>query len=323
MNEQHLEQAANVESNPALKIIFDGLFFFCFNSGGDPPNPAVTDPASECRIGFLTTAPRHVITISGERKIPVGDQTVKEKFDLTLTHKQVRKIAQISLDVPGVVSPSVSREGHGESIDRNNPTEANKKHFQWIIDMEHPNLHATKLTLVPGVLKPVMHVNIGKFYTESLSDVKYNLTKVDEEPKPFGKVAARTGLKIDTLPQGKASLRIGDLNLPLVEKAGATCEVILKNRCPALDGVREKLNQLKLRPVLEGIIELFHSLSPDPTPEEIKDLLLRLQGSDFPLYYHAFDVKIRGQFDFEPIDEERAYPPAVCYATSGSETTNI
>jgi hypothetical protein len=323
MSEQNITRATEVATDPPLNLIFDGLFFFCFNAGGDPPAPAVSDPASECRIGFLTTAPRHVITISGERKIPVGDQTVIEKFDFTLTHKQARKIGLFELDVPGVASPSVRREGHGGTIDRNNPTEANKKYFQWIIDMEQSPLHATKLTPVPGVLKPVMHVNIGKFYTDSLSDVRYYLTKVDEEPRQFGKVAARTGLIIDTLPQGKASLKIGDLNLPLVEKAGATCKVTIKNRCPVLDGVMEKLAQLKLRPLLDDIIELFHFFSPDPTPEEIKDLLRRLQGSDFPLYYHAFDVKIRGQFDFEPVDEERAFPPAVCYAASGSETTNI
>jgi hypothetical protein len=324
MREQQLERTATAESTPALNIIFDGLFFFCFNNGGNPPVPAGSDLASECRIGFLTTAPGHKITISGVRTIPVGNnQSVTESFNFNLKHREARMIGNISLDVPGVTTPSVRRRGYTTSFNRlSNPSPPSDS-FQWIVDLEQAPLHATKLTLVPGVLKPVMRVNIGEFYTESLSDVPYNYTKVDEDPRLFGKMAERTGLIIATLPQKKASLNIGDLSLPLVEKEGATCKVTIKNRCPALEGVRETLNQLKLRPVLDGIMDVLNCLSFSTTPEDIKDILQQVQASDFPFYYQAFDVKVRGQFDFEPIDPKRSFPPAVCYVASGSETTDI
>jgi hypothetical protein len=136
-------------------------------------------------------------------------------------------------------------------------------------------------------------------------------------------VAASTGLRIDTLPQNKATLNIGNLNVPLVEQAGATCVVTIKNRCPACEGVRETINNLKLRPVVDSLVDVLKHLSFSHSSEEIEAKLPEDQPSDFPLYYHAFDVKIRGQFDFEPIIVERTYPPAVCYAVSGSETTDI
>ena len=281
MSEQQSEQTATAA--PAVDLIFDGLFFLCFNTGG---NPAVDDPASECRVGFLTTAQQHEIIIKGGRRNPAIPDVVKPVFERSLSHAEARRI-DIDLNVPGVVSPSVTRKGHDQVLDRFTRDSSNEEYFKWILDLENFELHNTKLPLVRGVLKPVMHINLGEFYSRKLSDVQYHRTKVDAADKDFGTVAAITGVRIATLPQGEAFLKIGDQIEPLVAPAGETFEVVFQNRCVKCD--EEQLGRLHL--------------------------------SDFPLHYHAFDVRVLDQFDFDFRDT--AFPPAICYAASGSQTTEI
>lgn len=295
MSEQQVDRASITSAAPALKLIFDGLFFFCFNDGGTPRQPAVADPAAECRVGFLTTAPRHLLTISGQQTSVNGGLKVFSGFDVTITHGQARKML-IDLDVPGVPPRSVRRRGYDPAFNRRAVTSPPKDSFQWIIDLENSDLHNTKLPLLSGVLNPVMHINIGEFYTEELSLVDYFHTKLGQDPpreeeKPnFGKAAVRTGVIIDTLPQGQAFLKLGATTLPLVAEPGLTFEVTFTNRCPPCDVV----------------------------DKEVRDLHL----SDFSHHYHAFDVKALDQFDLD-FDGSTASAPAICYAASGSRTTDI
>lgn len=282
MQEHQVEQAT-AAAVPDLGLVFDGLFYLCFNTGG---KPAVDDPAGECRVGFLTTAPQHKITISVKQKGADGVETELTGFPITLEHAQARKM-QIDLDVPGVKSPGVTRKGHNLTIDRQHLTEENKEYFKWIIDLENFEMHNTQLPLIRGALKPVMHINIGEFYTKKSSDVKYYRTKVDATETDFGTVAAVTGVRINALPQDKAFLKIGASTYTLDTSAGTTYEVIFKNRCPQCD-----------------IAEIG-----------------KLHLSDFPLHYHAFDVKVLDQYDFDFCPP--ASPPAICYAASGSRTTDI
>lgn len=280
MNQQQIQQTASIGTPPALDITFDGLFFLCFNTGGEP---AKEDPADECRIGFLTTAPQHLITIVGRRA-----GVTNPDFAFVLSHAQARRV-QIALDVPGVKTPSVTRKGHDQTIDRMFPNEATEDYFKWIIDLENQEMHDQKLTPIANVLKPVLSIKIGEFYTKELSRVKYFRTRVDKPDKNFGSVAAVTGVRIAALPEGKAFLKLGsDISLPLVTPAGQTYEVTFQNRCPKCD--EEQVGSLHL--------------------------------SDFPLHYHAFDVKVLDQYDFDFPDPPAA-PPAICYAASGSQTTNI
>jgi hypothetical protein len=277
----------NAEPAPALELVFNGLFFLCFNTDG---KPAVNDPAGECRIGFVTTAPQHKITITGGQINPTTGKVDKPDFDLPLEHAEARKI-QVDLDVPGVASPSVTRRGHSGTINRSDD-KVNVDYFKWIIDMENIEMHNTKLRLIRGVLKPVLHVNIGEFYTRELSEVTYKRTRVDTGEISFGKVAAITGVRIATLPQGKASLKVGASTYPLVAQPGMTYEVTFTNRCPKCDAL-DKQDRI--------------------------DLHL----SDFPHHYHAFDIDILEQYDFDFPPAQPAFPPAVCYAAAGSRTTDI
>ncbi|HEY0080228.1 MAG TPA: hypothetical protein VGB73_16580 [Pyrinomonadaceae bacterium] len=284
MSEQQSEQTANAAPAPAVDLIFDGLFFLCFNTGG---KPAVNDPAGECRVGFLTTAQQHEIIIKGRRRNPSIPDVVKPVFEHSLSHAEARRI-DIDLNVPGVVSPSVTRKGHEQVLNRFTRDQSNEEYFKWILDLENLEMHNTKLPLIRGVLKPVMHINIGEFYSRKLSNVHYFRTKVDADNKKFGAVAAITGVRIATLPRGEAFLNIGDKPPEsLVAPAGETFEVLFQNRCFKCD--QEELGRLHL--------------------------------SDFQLHYHAFDVQVLDQFDFD--FDDVATPPAICYAASGSQTTDI
>ena len=279
MSEQRTGQNANAA--PALNLLFDGLFFLCFNKGG---KPADKDPADECRVGFLTTAPQHRITITGRR---VGAR--QPDFEFALSHAQIRGL-QLALDIPGVKSPSVTRKGHDQTFDRmSEDTEPIKDYFKWIIDLENKEMHDKPLKLIDNVLKPVLSIKIGEFYTQELSKVKYFRTKIDEPDEDFGSVAAVTGVRISMLPEGKAFLKLGSASFPLVAPKDQTYEVKFQNRCPQCD--EQNLGNLHL--------------------------------SDFPLHYHAFDVKVLEQFDFDYPGNPPSTPPAICYAASGSQTTDI
>jgi hypothetical protein len=285
MNEYQIERTSTAEAVPALNLIFDGLFFVCFNTGGAV---ATNDPAGECRVGFVTTAPHHQITISGKQTTVVGGIEIIKTFQKVLTHAEARRM-EIDIDVPGAPSTSVFRKGYNDGTFSRTPTATNQEYFKWLIDMENFELHNRKLTLIPNALKPVMHIRTGEFYTRKLSDVEYFRTKVDTEQANFGKVAAVIGVRMATLPQNKAFLKIGAATLELATAAGETWEVTFKNRCPKCDD------------------------------ERIGDPHL----SDFPLHYHAFDVKALEQYDFDYCDIATAFPPAICYAVFGSQTTDI
>lgn len=286
MNEKQVEKASTT-TTPVLDILFDGLFFLCFNTNG---KPAQTDPAAECRIGFVTTAPPHQVFIDIERKIVDLEGVPRViKLQTTLKHAQARRM-EIDLIVPGVVTPSVTRKGHDQPIDRSKPLEANKDYFKWIIDLENEEMHNTALQLKAGVLKPVMHIPTGEFYTKDLSTVRYFRTRVDSKETPFGAVATKSGVRVAQLPQNKAQLKIGNETHNLIAHVGESCVVRIANRCPKCDD--KQLGSLHL--------------------------------SDFPQHYNAFEVGILDQYDFDYSDEEPpAIPPAICYAASGSRTTNI
>ena len=271
---------------PDLELEFDGLFFLCFNTGG---KPAVNDPADECRVGFVTTAQQHKIIISVKQKSASGVETELSGFPVTLEHAEARRM-QIDLNVPGVESPSVKRKGHDTAIDRHSFNDSNKEFFKWIIDLENFEMHNTQLPLIKGVLKPVMHINIGEFYTKTLSEkTQYFRTKVDTQDTDFGFVAEIPGVRIAALPEDKAFLKVGASTYTLDTSAGTTYRVIFKNRCPKCD--EAKVGELHL--------------------------------SDFPHYYHAFDVKALDQYDFDYDEGQPAFPPAICYAAGGSRTTDI
>jgi hypothetical protein len=234
-----------------------------------------------------------MIMLQATQSVPLGGgETDTTGFMIALSHAQAREINRIDLDVPGVTAPSVTRRGHKVSIDRLNPTAGNKEYFKWIIDLENNELHDGKLTLIPGVLKPVMHINVGEFYTEAQSEVAYKRIKGNTKRAQFGTVAALIGMRVDTLPQGKAYLRMGDTTIPLVTKEGATCELRIMNHRPISDEHKQVLGQIHL--------------------------------SDFAFYYHAFRVDVLERFDFNyEKPKEHGFPPAVCYGGGGSQTPNL
>ncbi len=286
MSEQHIEKTSTPTAPSALNLIFDGLFFFCFNTDG---KPAHNDPAGECRVGFVTTAREHHIVIKIKQTTAIEGKAEAEivEHKKELTHAQARKM-QIDLIVPGVVSPSVTRKGHQMSFDRMKPTDETKEFFAFIIDLENHEMHNTKLELVSGALKPVMHIPIGEFYTQELSEVKYFRTRVDSDDTDFGNAAKVTAVRVAQLPENRAQLKLGDSVIDLVTQAGQTCEVSFANRCFKCDD--KNLGSLHL--------------------------------SDFANHYNAFKVEILDQFDFD-FKDDQGFPPAICYGGGGSRTTNI
>ncbi|MBC7910782.1 MAG: hypothetical protein H7Y30_09805 [Pyrinomonadaceae bacterium] len=298
MNHEHnIEQLAHGATASTLTLLFDGLFFICFNKE--------TDPATECQVGFVTTAPDHEISINIFEAVNLGEGEIEEsRYSINLNTSRARRIGLLELDVPGVM-PSVTRKGHRMSIDRQHPNDENKEFFKWIIDLENSDeMHTTPLTLIPNVLKPVLKITTGEFYTVRVSQEasvdnigtarKYERIQGNTKHKDFGAVAELIGVRINSLPQDKAFLKVGELILPLVRKAGTGCIVHFRNRRPE-----------------------SHTKGEAEQPHVT-------HSSDFPHFYHAFTVNPLERFDFmaKKIKPD-AFPPAVCYSSTGSKTPRI
>lgn len=293
-HEVDVHQSAAATAAPALTILFDGLFFLCFNRQ--------TDPATECQVGFVTTAPDHLLSIHIVEAVDVGEGEIEAtEYSINLSTARARNMGQIELDVPGATA-SVTRKGQGMTINRQHPNDQDKDFFKWIIDLENEEMHNTPLTLMQEVLKPIFKITTGEFYTHELSKEgdpvatarKYERIQGNTKRKDFGAVAAIMGVRINTLPQGKAFLKAGELILPLVRKAGSVCVVEFKNRRPELQTKDD-----------DGPPHAQHS-------------------SDFPNFYHAFAVNPLERFDFKvKRNVMHAYPPAICYPSSGSKTSSI
>lgn len=290
-NERKVESFAIDATTPALTLLFDGLFFFCFSQKDDP--------ATECQVGFLTTAPEHKISINIIEIFDLGEGEFETTtYSIEPSTERARRIQTLELDVPGITL-GVTRNGHDVKIRRQNPTDENKENFNWVIDMEDRTLmHTGPLPPIKNVLKPVLKIHSGEFYTAHISQKgdsintarKYELIQGNTKHKNFGAVADLIGMRIHSLPENKAFLKIDELTLPLVRKEGAKCMVYFKNLC---------------------------SEAHKPGEEE-------RHPSDFPYFYHAFAVHPLEQFDFRVIKtKDIAFPPAVCYGAVGSETTRI
>lgn len=203
----------------------------------------------------------------------------------------------MSLDIPGAATPSVTRKGNAERINRHDPNK-NKQHYKWIIDLENPEeMHQKPLTLVRNVFKPILRIRTGEFYAQELSTVPYECIKGNMERKDFGYVASIIGVNIAELPEMKAILKLGALSFPFSAKNDQTAfEIKFSNK----------------RPLKKVDMHALH----------------KAHISDFPYYYHAFNVSALERFDFDfaesPTDnthegtkENDGVPPAVCYSSGG------
>ncbi len=309
--------------NPTIRILFDGLFFLCFDTEKNPSN--------ECQIGTLTTASGHELTV-----------TIVESVKDTYSHKTFslhpsmsRYIGHIRLNVRSashrIAGVERYKYGDGKPIPRGSLSHE-PANFKWIIDVENGEVHDQQLDIAEGVFNPVLHVNTGLFYSYELSIGKtYDKVKAEVEESYFGFVARTMAANIE-LEEGDEIVlerREGDCwvpLLPLARNPDATYLIHLQNVCPQCKTtVAETVETARVLRQTKTVAELEVHLAkrakmlldndPKPLPPD--------GHSDFTYYYDAFrNYSGVERYDFE-LRNERGLAPSICYAISGSQSREI
>lgn len=164
---------------------FMEIGFLDARSGAAPGGSHVHTPANSA-----VHIPRVLTTENG---------VLSEVFDLR-TQSELGTVRRWSLNViPAPQQAEVTlRGGSAPPANRGMETAANKQDFGWIIDMENSEMHQGNLgaEISTAKLLMVLTVNRGEFFSKLLSR---NLVRKEiggGDFRPFGKVAAVTGLDI-------------------------------------------------------------------------------------------------------------------------------
>lgn len=315
-------------SNPTIRILFDGLFFLCFDTEKNPSN--------ECQIGALTTASDHELSVTIVESVEAEDENyIYSHKTFSLHPSMSRYIGHVRLNVRSgsrrIDGVERYEYGNGEPIPRGRQ-EDYPANFKWIIDFENGEFHDQELDIADGVFSPVLHVNTGLFYSHELSTGKtYDLVKADVAKSYFGYVARTMAANIELEEDDEVVFerREGDYWVPLMplyRDPDATYLIHLQNVCPKCKTTVEDTVKLARNLRETDALEVFEKHlyeraerlkedDPKPIPPDGR--------SDFRYYYDAIrNYSGVERFDFE-LRDERGASPSVCYPTSGSQSREL
>jgi hypothetical protein len=183
------QDSTSASQLPTIKLLFDGLFFFCFDTQ--------SEESKECQIGVLTTAFEHELSVTIVETIPEtrgGETYYKHSTRVfSLGQSLCRLLGHIYINVRSKSRriPGVTRYGYGngDPLASREDTTTDPENFKWIIDFENGEFSSDKLTIAPKVFSPVLHINTGEFRTHITAKGLYNVVKADVTQKYFGHVA--------------------------------------------------------------------------------------------------------------------------------------
>jgi hypothetical protein len=327
---------------PTIRILFDGLFFLCFDTEENPSN--------ECQIGALTTASDHELTVTIVESVEVkkgSGQHLCSHKTFTLHPSMSRYIGHLRLNVQSKSRriEGVERYGydHGDPLPSRDSELTYPANFKWILDFENGEFHADPLDIAEGVFNPVLHINTGLFYSDTPSSKKYDLVKADVATKPFGVVARTMGANIELEEDDEIVLERREGEdcegedcwvplLPLARNPDATYLIHLQNVCPKCKTeVRDTVELAKQFQTLKTPDDLTKHLekrmeelvSEDPDHPKDPKPIPPDGHSDFRCYYGAFrNYSGVEQYDFQ-LSVERGLSPSICYSVSGSKSREI
>lgn len=211
-----------------ITIRFTGLLVFCFDK-----------QRKHCQIGIHSTTDDHELRLRLIKRGP--DPESESEQTRTLNHAQLRQSSELEfwLDVEG---DSLTQQTAEPFIaGRQDEPPSNPQDFRWVIDLEGEHFYNQPLKLRRGVLKPILCVPKGLFYTAELSSEPYLALPVAAtgtkqsraRGRSLGQIAKVVGANIHlTHPNQALVLRAGR-NGPelwrLKREEGATYEITVEN----------------------------------------------------------------------------------------------
>jgi len=216
-----------------------------------------TTESSGYEVGILTTGDHNLsVQYPGGVKCPQCEQKLPTGGSWTL---QI-----INSSATSAIPPY--EKGHSG---RRPDSQLGQSDFSWIIDLEGKEFHNKKLTLEPGHLKPIIHLPIGKFFTQYKSFDLQRRQGKNGNFSNFGFVPETVALHVDLQP-GQ--------------------ELVLKD-----DGSGDKVFDLSY--------DTLTNNPPCPSPYIVLINNTRYpatEASDFGMYYQLFpEIKEDQQYDFQ------------------------
>jgi len=216
-----------VPQNPTIRLYFTGLLAFCFDK-----------QRKQCQIGIHSKTDDHELRLRFVKKGP--DPENESEQTLTISHSLIRQASDLWLDVEGELTPEqcAAEPFIPGSLD-DPPTDP--QDFRRVVDLEGEYFYNRLLKVRKGVLKPILFVAKGLFYTATLSSDSYRAVPVASTRaagaiaagRNLGHIAEYVGANIYlTHPNQALVLRMGRNGpelLRLKREEGMTYEVTIEN----------------------------------------------------------------------------------------------
>ncbi len=216
-----------VPQNPTIRLYFTGLLAFCFDK-----------QRKQCQIGIHSKTDDHELRLRLAKKGP-GPENESEQT-LTISHESIRQTPNLWLDVEGELSPKqCAAEPFIAGRPGAPPTDPHD--FRRVVDLEGEHFYNRQLKMRGGVLKPILLVTQGLFYTASLTSNPYRTvpvapngsTAATAAGRNLGQIAEYVGANISLSPSDQALVlragRNGAELLRLKKEEGITYEITVEN----------------------------------------------------------------------------------------------
>lgn len=213
-----------MKQDDKIIIRFGGLLVFCFDKR-----------RKICQVGVHSSTDDHELRLRLVKRGP--DPESESEQTLTLSHAQIRQFSELWLNVEG--EPAMERAAERFIVGEPNEPPTDPQDWRWIVDLEC--LYNRKLRLRKGVLRPIVYVTTGLFYTAELSSEPYLAVPVTSTgtkrrratSRSLGRIASVVGAHIHlTHPDQALVLRAGRNGSELFRlrrEEGAKYEITVDN----------------------------------------------------------------------------------------------
>jgi hypothetical protein len=216
-----------VPQDRALTIYFTGLLVFCFDKS-----------RKLCQIGVHSKTDDHELRLRFVKKGP--DPESESEQTLTIGHNLIRRASDLWLGVEGGLS---MKECAAEPfiVGRLDESPTDPQDFRRVVDLEGKHFYNRRLKMRGGVLRPILVVQQGLFYTAALTSELYRTVAVDSNGATvatatghsLGQIAKYVGANICfSHPNHALVLRAGRNGselLRLEREEGVTYEIMIDN----------------------------------------------------------------------------------------------
>jgi len=216
-----------VPQDPTVTIYFAGLLVFCFDKR-----------RKHCHIGIHSKTDDHELRLRFVKKGHSPESDSEQR--LTISHDLIRRASNLWLDVEGVPYPKQRTAKPFITGNRNEPP-TDPQDFRRVVDLEGERFYNRSMKLRRDVLRPILFVAKGLFYSATLTSDSYRAVPVASNGatgaiatgRSLGQIAEYVGANIYLTHANQAVVlragRNGSELLRFKKEEGTTYEITVEN----------------------------------------------------------------------------------------------